>query len=666
MIYLDFETRSEADLKKTGAWVYSQHPSTEILCLAAKFGNNPVCLVTGKQLREAKLLGQTKNAPLYKIIIEGQELFEAHNAFFEKAIWKNIMVKRYGWPEIPDDRWRCSASVAAYHALPRGLQTVGAALNLATVKDVEGKRVMLQLSKPGPKTGAFMTERAHPDKFKILYDYCKADVDAEHALAKRLGQLPERELEIWQLDQKINSRGVHVDRDAVNGALKVLNEYVGKLEAEAEEIGEGAFETVAQRVKVMNWCVAQGESVTAYDKAYIAETIKNIKNPKVKRILEIRQALGKTSTAKYEAMQNSMAADNRIRDVLMYHGALTGRWSGKLVQFQNLPRGNIKDMDAAIKLIKQGNVKRIEMIYGNVMNFMSSAIRGMICAPEGKQLVVADFAAIEARVLGWLAGSEKMLKQFRNGEDLYKDMASKIYRVPVEEVTGDQRQLGKAAILGAGYGMGPDKFFQTCLSWGIKIHEGLARTAINTYRTTYAQVPQCWHDQEKAAHNAVRTRQKIKTGKITWFMEGGFLKCQLPSGRCLHYYQPKFEKKRSDWGEGYELTYLGEKMGKAYRIGTYGGKLVENIVQAIARDLMAEAMLRVEKAGFEVVLSVHDELIAEFDENNISGWAPSTRIKDEAFNSMLKIFESLMAKTPDWALGCPVAASGWIGKHYKK
>ena len=662
MIYLDFETRSEADLKKTGAWVYSQHPSTEILCLAAKFDDSPVCLVTGKQLLTAKILRQNHNAPLYKMIVEGTEIFEAHNAFFEKAIWRNIMVKRFGWPDIPDHRWRCSASVAAYHALPRGLQTVGAALGLDTVKDVEGKRVMLQLSKPKPKTGGFMKEDDHADKFQTLYDYCKADVDAEHALSKRLGHLPPRELEVWQLDQKINSRGVYVDREAVDAALKILAEYLGKLTKEVEEIGEGFFTTVNQRAKVMEWCQLQGESVTAYDKAYLVDTIKNIKNPKVKRILEIRQALGKTSTAKYEAMKNSSAADGRIRDVLMYHGALTGRWSGKLVQFQNLPRGNIKDMATAVKLIKQGSAKRIEMLHGNVMTFMSAAIRGMICAPEGKLLVVSDFAAIEARVLGWLAGSEKMLNQFRNGEDLYKDMASKIYHVPVSEVTADQRQLGKAAILGAGYGMGPDKFYQTCLSWGIQVHEGLAKTAIHTYRTTYAHVLQCWYDQEKAAHAAVRTRQKIICGRVTWFMENGFLKCQLPSGRCMHYYAPKFEQRNADWGGGWELTYLGEKMGKAYRIGTYGGKLVENIVQAIARDLMAEAMIRVEKHGFEVVLSIHDELVAEFNPLTV-------RVHDEDLFSeelLLKKFESLMAETPDWAVGCPVEASGWIGKHYKK
>jgi len=657
MIYLDFETRSEADIKKVGAWEYSLHPSTDIICLATKQNLGGVSLITQEQLQTLTRKKEVGRTILSEAVIEGKEIFESHNAFFEQAIWKNIMVKRYGWPEIVDHRWRCSAAVAAYHALPRSLQTAGAALGLGVVKDLEGKKVMLQLCKPKSKTGGFMLPEDSADKFQTLYDYCKSDVEAEYALSTRLGGLPKRELEIWQLDQKINLRGVYVDREAVRGALKILEEYIGKLSKEVLEISEGAFETVNQRAKVMAWCQEQGESVNAYDKAYLAGVIDGIKNPKVKRILEIRQALGKTSTAKYEAMLNSSTSDGRIRDVLKYHGALTGRWSGRLVQFQNLPRGNIKDMDTSVKMIKRGSATAIEMLHSNVMNFMSAAIRGMVCAPEGKLLVVSDFAAIEARVLGWLAGSEKMLAQFRNGEDLYKDMASKIYHVPVEEVTAEQRQLGKAAILGAGYGMGEATFYKTCLSWGITVSEELARVAIQAYRNNYPQVPLCWKEQERAAYAAVRSRQKIICGKITWSVENGFLKCLLPSGRSLHYYSPKFEVKKSDWGDGVELTYLGEKLGGCYRIGTYGGKLVENIVQAIARDLMAEAMLRVEESGFEVVLSVHDELVAEFDTAGLT--------KDDLVK-VQKNFDSLMAKTPDWAVGCPVESSGWIGKHYKK
>jgi len=649
MIYIDFETRSEVDIKKSGAWVYSLDSSTEILCMAVKVYTGNVNILYPKQLAD-HTYGEVKDLIEY---IESGELVEAHNAFFEKAIWHNIMVKRYGWPEIKPEQWRCSASVAAYHALPRSLGGAGKILGLSTIKDDEGKRVMLQLSKPRPRVGGFYEQEEYQEKFQTLYDYCKSDVEAEYAIANKLGGLPNRELKVWQLDQKINERGVHIDIDAVNKSLKILGEYSEKLEKELAILTEGKITTVGQRARILEWCKERGEELPGLTKADVEQALKTVKDAKVKRVLEIRQALSKTSTAKYEAMKNSTAPDGRIRDVLMYHGASTGRWSGKLVQFQNLPRGSIKDMATAIKLIKQGSASSIEMLTDDVMGFMSSAIRGMVCAPQGKKLLVADFAAIEARVLGWLAGSEKMLNQFRNGEDLYKDMASNIYRVDVKDVTAEQRQLGKAAILGAGYGMGAPKFYETCLSWGIKVHEGLAKTAINTYRQTYHHVRQLWYDQEKAAHTAVRTGNRVECGKTIWFMQDDFLKCQLPSGRCLHYYKPELKIKRYDWGESPELTYLAEKMGKAFRNGTYGGKLVENITQAVARDLMAEAMLRIENEGFNIVLSVHDELIAEVPQQT-------------ALQNPLERFCNLMAATPNWAKDCPVAAEGWEGINYKK
>jgi len=650
MIYIDFETRSEVDIRKSGSWVYSVHPSTEILCLAVKLNENPVELLQKGSIRpytpEGHSLGLTTK-------IEQGELVEAHNAFFEKAIWQNIMVKRYGWPEIKPEQWRCSASSAAYHALPRSLGGAGKTLGLSTIKDDEGKRVMMQLAKPRPKSKIFYEKSEHPEKFETLYNYCKSDVESEYAIAKRLGDLPEKELEIWQLDQKINMRGVPIDIEAVNCALKILSEYSDTLNSEIAIITEGVITTIGQRDKIIAWAESRGETLTGLTKDEVVKALPNIKDAKVKRLLEIRQGLSKTSTAKYEAMKNSTASDGRIRDVLMYHGASTGRWTGKLVQFQNLPRGNIKDMGTAIELIKQGSVGKIELLTGNVMGFMSSAIRGMVKAPEGKHFLVADFAAIEARVLGWLAGSELMLNQFRKGEDLYKHMASNIYKVDVTEVTPEQRQLGKAAILGAGYGMGPAKFYETCLSWGIKIHESLAQTAIATYRATYHQVRKLWQDQEKAARTAVRTGKKITAGKTIWFVKDDFLKCQLPSGRCLHYYKPELREKETKWGMAIELSYMAEKMGKAFRNGTYGGKLVENITQAVARDLMAEAMVRIEGGGFEIVLSVHDELIVEY---------PLDTIRQRP----LENFCELMSQTPEWATDCPIEAEGWSGINYKK
>ena len=650
-VHIDFETRSKVDLKLVGAWVYSEHPSTEILCMRYAVDKGPINMWLPGQIFPMFLSEE----------IEFGNIFEAHNAFFEKAIWQNIGQPRHGFPMVPAVQWQCTAARAAYFALPRALGNCGKALGLSTTKDDLGKKVMLQLAKPNPKTGEFLDELDNLEKYLQLYQYCETDVASERAIAEALPQLPAFEKKIWILDQIINSRGVPIDREAVECALKILNNFQSRLKSEVVELTEGEIKTIGQRAKVMEWCASRGETLPGYDKAQITSALSRVKNPKVKRILEIRQALGKTSTAKYEAMRNSCGKDCRIRDVLMYHGAATGRWAGKLVQFQNLPKGSIKDMPAAVSLIKSGDADLIEMLYGNVMGFMSSAIRGMVSASPGKLLIAADFAAIEARVLAWLSGCELMLKQFRGGTDLYVDMAAKIYGVEPKDVTSDQRQLGKAAILGAGYGMGKVKFHATCLSWGINVSEELAAAAINTYRQTYREVPNFWREMDRHSLRSV----KYKNNSVYWITEKSFLQfefsdqflsCKLPSGRSLNFYKPEIQTKSNDWGTSDVLTFMGEKSGKSggkswQRVDTYGGKLVENITQAVARDLMAEAMLRIEAAGFEIILSVHDELIAEVREDS---------------NLSVEQFEKLMSALPSWAAGCPVESKGWISKNYKK
>lgn len=672
VICIDFETRSKVDLKKSGAWVYSLDPSTEILCLAITSSEESTELLTQKDLdfksgliydTKTELINQCEKfrpkdsrppcliKSLLAYRIRDGVYIEAHNAFFEKAIWKNIMVKRYGWPDIYN--WRCSASVAAYHALPRSLSGVGKILNLSTVKDAEGRRVMLQLAKPKPKKDIFFEEEEYPEKYQTLYDYCKSDVEAEFAIIERLGGLPYGELEVWKLDQRINELGVPVDVQAINAALKILEDYKIKLEKELCDITEGEIETAGQRDKILDWCNQRGEKLIGLTKSDVVEALKVVKHPDVRRILEIRQSLSKTSTAKYEAMKNSTAPDGRIRDVLMYHGASTGRWSGKLVQFQNLPRGHIKNMDSAIKLIKKGSLTTIELVEDDVMSFMSSAIRGMVGASKNHSLFVADFAAIEARVLAWLANSRLMLSHFKTGRDLYKDMAAQIYKVPVGKITPEQRQLGKAAILGAGYGMGSAKFYETCLSWGIKIDKKLASIAIQTYRDTYSEIPSLWRNVEQAALAAVSRKGHVKIGNLEFFTEDDFLKCKLPSGRLLHYYKPKIEKiNKEGWGEINQLTYLAEKTGKVFSNVTYGGKLVENITQAVARDIMANSMLHLDKLEYKIILTIHDEIIAE--------------VPDKDACRTIDKFCDEMAKPPRWALDCPISVEGWQGKHYKK
>lgn len=672
MIYIDFETRSKVDLKKSGVWVYSMDPSTEVLCMAFTLDNNEVRLWKPSEHKSEMIAGFTR--------LLADQLIETHNAFFERAIWENIMVPKYGFPSLAPDKWRCSAAVAAYHTIPRALDKAGKALNLTTIKDQSGKRVMMQLSKPKAKTGDFIEIEGNEEKYNNLYDYCKQDVEAERAIGNTLGQLPEYELKIWQLDQKINHRGVPIDREAAETALKMLTKTIKELEGEAIEIGEGAFKSLKQVAKIRGWCHSYDEKIATLTKGEIAEWLTHeYVHPKVRRVLELRQMVGKTSTAKYDRMIKSLPADNRIRDTLMYHGAATGRWAGKGAQFHNLPRGSvkIKDMSSAVELIKLGNPEAIEFCYGNFMQFMSTAIRGMVKAPEGKMLVVADFSSIEARVLAWLSGCELMLQQFRDGVDLYKDMAAKIYKVRVEDVTDEQRQLGKAAILGAGYGMGPAKFLDTCLSWGMKIDEDLARLAIYTYRDTYPEVKNFWAQMEKSAVGAASSIEASWAGNyyIRWEKIGDFLKCKVPSGRSLQYYKPEIIEKESPYGLKPALTFMGEKQGKTggkswMRVDTYGGKLVENITQAVARDLMAEAMLRIEeKEYFNIVLSIHDEIVAEtpiFKRYPQIDYKANDSMETIFPSVRLNQFEQLMSEVPSWATGCPIEAKGWIGKHYKK
>lgn len=493
------------------------------------------------------------------------------------------------------------------------------------------------------------------EKFKILDKYCVSDVEAEYAISKKLGELPSRELDIWLLDQKINEYGVPIDIEAVKSAINLFKYYESKLLEELADITDGQITSINAVAKILNWCESYDEYIPSLTKETVEQYLTKVINPKVKRVLEIRQLLGKSSVKKYKAMLASTDEDDScIRDTLKYYGASTGRWTGKLVQFQNLPRGSISDMDTAINNLKNKTSEELAVELGNnVSEFLVSAIRGMIRAKPNHKLLVADFSSVETRVLAWLSGDDKMQKAYVTGRDLYKNMASAIYRIPIDKITSEQRQLGKAVILGAGYGMGHKKFLQTCNNWGIDIDEQLAQTAVNTYRLTYRSVKGYWAEQQKAAYYAVlNPDKKAITEFTTYFLQADFLKCKLPSGRTLHYYKPDFKTKKADWGESNELTYLAEKNGKYIRVGTYGGKLVENIVQAVARDLMADAMLRLDKAGYNIILTIHDEIIAEVPEKDIT--------------LTLRNFCSIMGEIPKWARDCTIEVEGWEGKHYKK
>jgi DNA polymerase len=718
---IDFETRSACSIRDCGSWRYSLDPSTQVMCLAFRLPHwehgrtalwHPAFPHLGIPEADCPELIE-----LFEWIVAGK-LVEAHNAFFERGIWVNIMVPKYGWPVIPHESYRCSAAKAAAYSLPRGLDDLTGALGVAVRKDLEGAKVMKKMAKPrkplvadvkkwllanSPEYRSLSKPELKTVKIKSFVEavdtavevtwlvddvfqevrhfrlplywhesaalldalcaYCRVDVLAEEASSERLRDLSPKETEVYLMDQAINERGMQLDREGIEAALHVVGERNRELNAELVEITGGYVEKATQRAKMMNWFSGEGVLLSDTQGTTIDSWLKRQDlEYKVRRCLELVRALGRSSTAKFIAAQDWAApATWRVHGGLLYHGASTGRWTGKGLQPHNFPRGAIKNMAMAWDCIKTRDPAYMEMMYGDAMTLLSHSLRGMIVASPGKRLMVADYAAIEARVVFWLAYDEDALRVFRENKCIYMEMATEIYGrlIHDKEAQAEERQMGKQAVLGLGFQMGAAKFQKTLAEkYGIFIELEFAQKIVDAYRAKFWRVKKMWWDQEAAAIAATKTPGRtVKCGRVAWRMMDGFLHCRLPSGRLLGYADPVVVKKATPWGEKRDcLTFMGVDpyTKKWRRQETYGGTLVENITQATARDLMADAMLRFHRSGvYDVILSVHDELIAECDE--------SMGTKEH-----VKVFEGLMAETEEWADGLPVKAEGWTGPRYKK
>ena len=662
----DFETRSACNLKLSGSWRYSLDASTEVLCLAYRLPH----WATGRvELWHPAIAGipesgldNSLSEPL-DWIQDGQ-LVEAHNASFERAIWGNILVARHAWPAIAINQWRCSAAKAASHALPRGLDDAAAALGLKIRKDADGHKVMMKMSKPRkPRkaereagvTGLLWWET--PELFEKLWAYCRQDILTEEAVSAAIPDLSPEEQAIYTLDQTINERGFQLDTKAVSTAQSLIAAETTVLNGELSVLTGGQVKKATQRAQMIKWLRAEGLDMPDTQK----ETIDGLLTTRpqdlsvhARRGLELMRALGRSSTAKYGAMAAHMDASGRVMGGLLYHGASTGRWSGSGVQPHNFPKGTVKDQTDLWEVLKTQDREFIGAQYKGVMEALSNGLRGAIVAKPGHQLYVADYAGIEARVVQWVADDQDALDFFRTGGDTYKDMAASIYKVPIAEVTKDQRQLGKVAILGCGYGMGWAKFVTTCVeAWGIPIEDEMAQVTVAAYREKFWRLVEEWSNQEVAAIRATRNKKPVPCGYTIWLREGHFLYCELPSGRRLAYPYPEIRLRMTPWGAEKEaLTFMGINTytKKWERQGTYGGSIVENIVQAIARDIMADAMQRCELADYPVVLTVHDEIISEVP----------------ILAGSVHEFEEILTTVPNWAKNCPIAAEGWCGGRYKK
>lgn len=648
---IDFETRSQAELRKTGGFRYAQDDSTEILCLAYK-------LPTAETVSLWHPWLESDPDDLLEWVAAGG-IVEAHNAEFEYAIWNYVCTPRFQWPRLTAKQLRCSAAKAAALALPRSLEELGNALQLDVQKDMSGRRLMLKMSKPRKATKKDSSPwHENFEDLDALFQYCTTDVVTEEKASAKIYPLIKKEQASWELMLNVNERGIYCDVELCKTAIEFATRYQADLTEELRELTAGEVQTAKQTGKLLTWLWKQGQilpntQAATIDKALKGEFAQATANDAGRRVLEIRAALGKSSISKYQAMVSMAGRDQRIRGTMLYHGASTGRVAGRGIQPQNFPRGKIKDTHNIYDALKFGDYEFFTSLFPDVFTALSSALRGMLKAAPGNTLYAADYSAIEARVLLWLAGDEENLSVYFKGDDPYKHMAALIYSVPYSQVTKEQRELGKRAVLGCGFGMGKDKFHITCETQGFPIPFDLAERAVIAYREKYHMVKAYWYELEAAAKRAINSPGRmIEFKNLSFFYRGGYLFCELPSGRRLAYASPKIVSTEKEWGVRDEIRFMAvnSTTKKWNREATYGGKLTENIVQATARDVMNDAMLRVESKGYSVILSVHDEVVSETPKD---------------FGSLDEFLE-LMKQVPNWAAGMPIAVEGWTGERYRK
>ena len=646
---MDFETRSTIDLRKAGVYAYAEHHTTDVWCLAYAFDDGDVQLwVPGDEPPER----------IVAHVQAGGEL-RAWNAQFERVIWCVIMVPRYGFPKPAQEQWFCTAAEAAAMALPRALGVAARVLNMPERKDDDVRGLMMRMSRPRSTKGGIVWWTDEGRRHH-LYEYCKQDVRAERAIAGRIRRLTKHERLVYLLDQRINDRGMMLDLPLINGAQGIVNIGLERANADIKRITGGAVEKVTQVADLTRWLQYKGLGIDNIRKSTVRDMLlEDGVGGEVRQVLEIRADAGRSSVAKLKSMRAAKCKDDRVRGLLFYHGASTGRWSGKLVQPHNMPRGEVDNVEQYVPAMIKRDFDTINKEHPPLV-VVSSLLRGMLRATPGSRLLCADFSAIEARVLAWIAMQDDLVAAFAAGAKIYEEMASRIYKVPAEEVAKDsrERQVSKNTVLGCGFGMGAATFVeQLHKQTGIVIDEEEGQLNVDTYRALYPLIPKFWRDINSAAIRAVAEPGLVthcgRNGAIRYVVRNHFLWCVLPSGRSIAYCLPQVVSRKTPWKElRAAVRYMGtnaytKKWGPLH---LYGGLLAENVVQAIARDLMAASMLRVERKGYPVVLSVHDEILAD--------------VPNE-FGSLAE-FCDLMARKPRWADGCPVSVEGWEGARYKK
>lgn len=654
ILHIDFETFSAADLPIVGLHNYATHQSTGVHCLAFSFDDEPVDICTD--------FTGVQSVALTSVLahVEQGGIVYAHNAAFELQIWNSVCVHKYGWPNLSPNQCRCTMSMAYAMAIPAALENVAPALGIDVLKDARGKRVMLKLAKPKSE-GAFYDAASNPTDFEKLYAYCKQDVEVERAIHKRLLELSEDEQNVWGLDYEINQRGVEVDIPNIKKAIALVNTEKARLNAKLLQVTGGVVGSCTEVQLLVKWIRAQGVTVKGLAKADLLALLDSDLPANVRETLNLRREAAKSSTAKLVAMLERASIDGRIRGIHQYHGASTGRWAGRGVQTQNLPRprNGIKPKHIADIISHLNQRDYIEMMYSPVMDAVADCVRGMIIAKRGSELIEVDFSAIEARVLAWLAGEQAVLDIFEANEDVYVFAAARIFKVEPKAVTKDQRQIGKVAVLALGYGGGVGAFQSMARVYGVHVADNEAETIKYNWRNAHPAIVKYWRELENAAICAIEEGGTIHAGhairQVSFKVKGSFLWCKLPSGRLLCYPYPKLIEKETPWGgmkKAVAFMAVNGVTRKWEETTTYGGSLAENITQAVARDLLVEAMKTFTAKDYKIVMHIHDSIVVEIDEKS-----------DE---STLKKLEQLMCALPTWATGLPLKAEGWRARRFQK
>ena len=651
-LLIDLETYSSADITKTGAFKYAEAPDFEILLLACAWDDGPVQVIdmTGREpvTDERTAAKAAALASVVAGITDPDTVKVAHNSAFERAC-----LTRYLGRDLPPEEWEDTMILAAMNGLPLSLDAAGAALELRDQKIREGTALISYFCKPCRPTiangGRTRNRPEHaPDKWERFKAYCKRDVEVEQAIYRRLRSFPVTDFErkVWALDARINERGVRIDTGLVAAAIAQNEAFTTRRMAEMRRLT--GLENPNSVAQLKDWLETAGMSADSLNKAAVLELKDKAADPTTRRVLELRQQLGKTSVTKYEAMQSAVCADGRVRGLLQYYGAgRTGRWAGRLVQVQNLPQNHLAGLGLVRELVRERDLETLELCFDSVPDVLSQLIRTAFVAGEGNIFHVADYSAIEARVIAYLAGEKWRMDVFRSGGDIYCSSASAMFKVPVVKhgVNGHLRQKGKIAELACGYGggvgalraFGADKMGLT---------EEEMQDIVTQWRAASPAIPRFWRDAESAAVRAINNPGRTTTVPcgVKYRRDGDALRCRLPSGRILSYWDAKLDTDGS-------ICFMGQNQTtrRWEKTGTWGGKLVENIVQAYARDCLAVAMVRLAEEGWKICFHVHDEVIVE---------AP--------IGTSWEQVAEVMGRPIDWAPGLLLRGDGYSTPFYRK